>query len=144
MRDDKPGDLGIQIGFARVFGDGSDQGKLKPSLQITDGTSGRNLEIELEPEHIAELMSGSEVRVTGDKVTGFRSLRDFGKYHKMVSVHVPTQKGDYRVEGRAVRALPYIAKAIADIEADGYRCDTPRRNNASQWVIVGRRYDDQP
>lgn len=30
------------------------------------------------------------------------------------------------------------------IEADGYVVDEPHRNNAGQWVIFGRRYDDQP
>lgn len=142
MRNHEPGSLAVRISFARVFGRGPDQGKLRPSLEITDGTSGRVLEIELTGEEIAELIAGSEVQAAADRVSGFKSLRDFGKYHKMTTVHVATEKGDYKTDDPYT--LPHVSKAVDEIEAMGYVCDKPRRNNESKWVIIGRRYDDKP
>lgn len=144
-KDNTPGDLSIRIGFARVFGGGADQGKLRPSLEITDGTSCKTIVIELDPADLAELMSGSAVDVTADRVSGFKALRDFGKYHKMISRTVKTEPGDHKAKTSAdMRALPHVAKAIAEIEADGYRCDSPHRNNAGLWVVIGRRCEDRP
>jgi len=141
MNDSKPGDLSVRIGFARVFGGGPDQGSLRPTLTITDSTSSKSLSIELTGEDIAELLAGGEVRASATRVTGFRGLRDFGKYHKMVTVHVPTRVGDYSADPHD---LQYVMEKVDEIKAMGYVCDTPRRNNNSQWVIIGRRYDDQP
>jgi len=141
----KPGDLSIRFGFARVFGGGPDQGELRPSLSITDGPSGKSIEIELNPADLAELMSGSEVQVTAAAVSGFRALRDFGKRHEMSTRTAKSEPGDYRHlrDTNKVKALPHVAAMIADLEDAGYRCDLPRLNNAGMWTVVGRRYIEQ-
>lgn len=144
MRDDKPGDLALRMVFARMMGNGPDAMNVRPALHISDGTSGLNLEIELTPSLLTELLAGGEARVAADKVSGFKRLRDWGKYHKMVTRLVPFERDDYGHDVNKASDLPHVAKMMAEIEADGYVCDRPRRNNARQWVIIGRRYDDQP
>lgn len=147
MRDANPGDMSVRIGFARVYGGGEDQGALRPSLQITDGTSGLTITLDLTAADIAELMAGSDVRVTADKVTGHRGARDWGKYHKHQTLSVSTQPGDHKLRDRdsaAIRALPHVAPLVAQLEADGYRVGTPTRDNTGKWRVTGRRYDAQP
>lgn len=56
---------------------------------------------------------------------------------------MPVQSNDHKFRDHPENLL-HVATAVQEIEADGYVCDTPRLNNAQQWVIIGRRYDDQP
>lgn len=147
MRDNKPGDLAIRMSFARMMGSGPDAMSVRPGIQITDGTSGKHLEIQLTPELLTELLAGGEARVSADKVSGFKGLRDFGKYHKMVTRYVTVERDDISYKkGEEIDpfTLPHIAKVVDEIEADGYVCDRPRRNNAGKWVIIGRKYDEKP
>lgn len=142
MRDDKPGDLSVRLSFGRVIGNGPDDGKIRPSLHIADGTSGRNLEIELTPAQLTEMLSGGAAQVTADKVRGFRGVQDWGKYHKIVTEYVPVASGEQY--DASPYDLDHVAEAVRRIEAQGYVIDRPRRNNRRQWVIIGRRYDEQP
>lgn len=147
MKDSNPGDMSVRIGFARVFGGGPEQGQLRPSIQITDGTSGLTLELNLTAADIAELISGSEVRVTANDVTGFGGVQQWGKYRKHKTLRVETAPGDYKLkdrDGAAIRALPHVAPLVAELEADGFRVDTPTRDNSGHWRVTGRRYDEQP
>jgi hypothetical protein len=141
----KPGDLAVRIAFGRVYGGGPDQGMVKPSIEIEDQKSGKHLVIELTAGDIAELLAASRVEVPASHVRGFGGLRDWGKTHEMVTRTVKVEPNDWKVpsdSAKAVRALPHVAKVIAEVEADGYRCDAPRRNNGGQWIIIGRRYVD--
>lgn len=148
MKDRKPGDFTVRIGFGREFGGGEDQGMLKPSLAITDGTSRLTLTLKLSAADIAEMLNGSEVRIDAEQVTGFQGVKNWGKYHRHATRTVKTEPGDYKFgysDGEAIRKLPHIAPIIAELEADGYRVvGTPSRDNSGLWQITGRRYDDQP
>lgn len=147
MRDDpKPGDLSVRIRFARVYGNGPDRGAIKPGLTIRDEASGKQLDIELSAADFAEMLGGGEARVKAKDVSGFKGVRDWGKEHQMVSRTVKAEPGDWqaREDDKAARALPHVAAVIAEIEADGYRVESPRRNNSGQWVIIGRRYVAKP
>lgn len=141
MREENPGDLSVRLGFGRMMGTGPDAGGIRPRLEIQDGTSGSTLTIELTAADLAEMLAGGAAFVTADKVTGFKGLSRWGKFMKLKTVHVPTEGGDYAVRGPEAVRLPGVAKAIAELEAEGYTCDTPSRNNAAKWVIHGRRYD---
>lgn len=145
-RDEKPGDLSVRMVFSRIMGIGPDAMKVRPRICISDGTSGLTLEIELTPELLTEFLAGGEARASAERVTGFKSLKNWGKFLKVVMKHVPIEPGDYAMTGDPIdpRSLPHVAAMISDIEADGYVCDVPRRNNNRQWVVVGRRYDEQP
>jgi hypothetical protein len=150
MRDSKPGDLTIRMGFARMMGmmgTGPDAMSVRPSIQITDGTSSKQLTIELTPQLLTEMLAGGEARVTADKVSGFGGLQDFGKYHQMAARYVPVQNGDVsRKKGEEIdpRTLPHVAAVLKELEADGFTCDFPRRNNQAKWVIIGRKYTAKP
>lgn len=146
MREDyKPGDLSVRLGFGRVYGTGPDRGNIKPHLEITDQCSGKTLTINLTPEDLAEMLGGGAAQVLADAVIGFKGLRDFGKKHEMVQRVVKTQSGDYNFQDgdKQIRKLPHLAPVIAELEAEGYRADTPRRNNSGGWVVIGRRYVEQ-
>lgn len=143
--DKQPGGLRIRIGFARIFGGGGPaQGQLKPSLEITDASSGRTVTVELSGADIAEMLSGSEVTVPAENVSGFKAFRDFGKVHSMQTRSAKSEPGDYRVlrDTAKVKALPHVAAMIADLESLGYRCGLPSLNNSSVWTVHGRRYDE--
>jgi hypothetical protein len=143
MRDEyQPGDLSIRIGFARGYG--ADSGKVHPKVEITDQTSGLHVELQLTAEQLVDMLGGSEAQVPAAKVSGYRGVRNWGKYLHIKTATVKTKPGDYKLGEADPRELPHVAEAVAEIEAAGYRCDTPRRNNGQQWVIVGRRYDDTP
>jgi hypothetical protein len=139
-----PGDLGVRIAFTRSFGLSEGSRQVHPTIEIRDQTSGKTLEIELTAEQLAAVLSGSEAQVPALRVTGFKGVAQWGKYHKSVSQGVKMAADDYRVEGDAIRKLPHVAQVIAQMEADGYTVERPRQNNARMWVIIGRRYDDQP
>lgn len=144
MRDEfKPGDLSVRLAFGRVYSTGADQGKIKPSLEITDRTSGEQLTIEITGEQLTEMLAAGAAEVSADKVQGFRRLSRWGKYLKTTQRTVKTRPDDYAFKGDPA-TLPHVAPAIADLQSQGYDPDRPRRNNAGQWAIVGRRYDDQP
>lgn len=142
MRDDKPGDLGIRLGFGRVIGTGADAGKIKPSLEVTDSCSGRTLTIELTPEQLAEILASGEARVTADKVSGFKGIRDWGKYHKHMTMKVASKGGDY-AKANDPLALPHVALAVAEVERAGYKAEKPSLSHGT-WRVTGRRYDDTP
>lgn len=143
MRDDhQPGDLSARLTFGRVFGTGPDAGQTRPILSITCETSGLTLELPLTAAQLADMLSGSAAYVPTDKVSGFRGIKNWGKYSRHVTRTVAAQQGDYATKIDA-RKLPHLASVIAEIEADGYRCDMPRRNNGGQWVIIGRKYVDK-
>lgn len=142
MREDhKPGDLSARISFGRVMGNGPDSGKIRPSLSITCETSGLNLELDLTPEQLTEMLSGGAAQIAASKVSGFRGLARWGKYHQSISRTVATRVGDYSADPTT---LQYVMEKVHEIEAEGYKCDTPRRNNKQQWVITGRRYVEKP
>jgi hypothetical protein len=143
MRDRNPGDLAVRLVFSRVYGSGPDSGQVRPSIEISDGTSGLSLNIELTPHLLTEMLGGGSAEVTADKVQGFKGLRDWGKHLKTMSKSVSVEQGDYKHKDDP-ETLPHVAKAIAEITAAGYIPGTPRMNNAQKWVITGRRYDDQP
>jgi hypothetical protein len=143
-RDDfKPGDLAVRLSFARALGFRSDRPAVSPRLEILDQTSGSTIEIELTAEQLTEMLSGGSADVTADKVTGFKGLGRWGKFQKTISRTVPGQPNDYKFRDHPEN-LSHVMAAVEQIEADGYVCDTPRLNNARQWVIFGRRYDGQP
>jgi len=139
MRDDfKPGDLSVRIAFGRVYGNGPDRGQVRASIEIADQTSGKQITIE-----ITEMLAGGAAEVSADQVQGFRGLARWGKYLKTKQLSVKSKMDDYAFKGDPTK-LRHVAEAIAALAADGYEADTPRRNNQGQWVIVGRRYDEQP
>lgn len=142
MRNDNPGDLSVRIGFSRPYGAGGDANRVRPAIEIIDGTSNKRIEIELTPQQLTDMLSGSEARVPADKVTGFKGLKDWGKYHKFMIEVVPFETGDHAHKG-SPGMLPHVQKVVSRIEAAGYRVDTPRRNRDG-WQVIGRRYDDQP
>lgn len=141
MRDSKPGDLSVRLSFSRIMSPKAEG--IFPCLEITDGTSGLCLMIELTAAQIAEMLAGGAAEVTADKVAGFGSVGNWGKYLKTMRVLVDVEHGDY-IGNADPAALPHVAAAIAEVESAGYRCNKPRRNNAMQWVVTGRRYDDRP
>jgi hypothetical protein len=147
MREDyKPGDLSVRLQFGRVYGGGPDRGKIKPGIEIVDECSGKQINIELTAEQLAEMLGGGAAQVDADKVSGFKGLRDWGKTQEMVTRMVDVDLGDWKVreDDKAARTLPHVAAVIAEIEADGYRVDAPRRNNNGKWVLIGRRYVEKP
>jgi hypothetical protein len=141
MRDDNPGDLGIRFGFGRVYGMGPDAGKIKPTLEITDGTSGRVLTIELTAEDWTEMLASGEARIPAARVSGFKGVRDWGKFHHMQTRYVAVKSGDRDEDDP--RKLPHVAEVAQELARQGYQCDKPRRNNQGQWVIIGRKYTDE-
>jgi hypothetical protein len=148
MRDQfKPGDLAIRLGFGRVYGSGPDRGQVKPHIEIADQTSGKILTIDLTADDLVEILGGGAAMVPADRVSGFRGVATWGRYLKTATRRVKSVGDDYRLRDgdlAKARSLPHIAYAIAELEADGYSCDTPRRDNTQHWLIVGRRYDEQP
>jgi hypothetical protein len=138
----KPGDLAVRLSFARTMGNLGGNSVI-PRLEVTDQTSGSTISIELTAEQITEMLAGGSAGVTADNVTGFKGLARWGKYQKITSRTVPVESGDYKFHETPL-VLPHVMAAVRAIEAYGYEADTPRRNNAQQWVIVGRRYDDEP
>ena len=145
MRDEyKPGDLSVRLSFGRVYGTSANRGQIKPAIEITDQTSGRVLIIDITAAELAEMLGGGAAEVPADRVQGFRGVGKWGRYLKTTQRLVKGQTGDYEIKDGEGAKLPHIAKVIAEIEADGYRCDSPRRNNSGQWVIIGRRYDEKP
>lgn len=140
-----PGDLSVRLAFGQTYGMGPERGKVSPRLEVTDQKSGRQLEIDLTHEDLVEMLAGGAAEVPADRVTGFRGVRDWGKTHVHVTRLVTTQPSDWNIrEGEGARKLPHVAAVIAEMEADGYRCDAPRRNNGGQWVLIGRKYEDLP
>ena len=139
----KPGDLSVRLSFGQVMGIRADltSERVIPRLEITDQTSGKTVNIELTSRQLTEMLAGSSAEVTADHVTGFKGLAQWGKFQKVVTRTVKTQMGDFNADPMT---LPYVAEVIAEFEADGYTCDVPRRNNSGQWVLFGRRYDNQP
>jgi hypothetical protein len=148
MRDQfKPGDLAIRLGFGRVYGSGPDRGQVKPHIEIADQTSGKILTIDLTADDLVEMLSGGAAMVPADRVSGFRGVATWGRYLKTITRKVKTEGDDYKLRDgdlRKAAQLPHVAKVIAEIEADGYACDTPRRDNTMHWVLIGRKYDVQP
>jgi len=143
MRDEyTPGDLSVRIGFSRYYGKDSEEEVTVPTIEIADQTSGKVLRLKLTAAQLTEMLSGPTVQVAAADVDGFNGLAQWGRYLKTVQRTVSTRIGDYKAE--KPEELPYVAEVIAEIEADGYRADRPRRNNAQQWVIFGRRYDETP
>jgi hypothetical protein len=136
----KPGDLAVRLAFSRGM---SSTTGVFPHLEVTDQTSGSTIDIRLTAEQITEMLAGGTANVTADKVTGFKGLSRWGKYHKVTSRVVPGQSGDYDSKDHP-ETLPHVAAAIEEIEAEGFVCDKPRRTNAGDWAVFGRRYDDQP
>lgn len=148
MREDyKPGDMSVQLAFGRIFG-GPDQGQIKPHLSVTDQTSGRSITINLTAEDLAEMLAGGTANIPADRIIGYKSTKVWGKYPKIKKLTVKTQGDDYKLRdgdlGTKAPLLPHIAPAIAQLVADGFVPDAPRRNNSGEWVLVGRRYDDNP
>lgn len=137
-----PGDLSVRMSFVRVMGRGPDSGKVMPTIEVTDQVSGALIRMQLTAEQLTEMLCGGAADVSADKVTGYRGIRHWGRYQKVDQRLVDTQMGDYNVSDP--KSLPYVAEAIAELEADGYEVATPRRNNSSKWVIFGRRYDEHP
>lgn len=137
MRDSNPGDLSVRLTFGQVLGSGA--GAIRPTIAVTDGTSGCTLEIELTPEQLTAILSGSAAEVTADKVSGFLGIQNWGKRHELMTRTVKTQQGDW-LPGANPRKLPHVAAAVQEVEDAGYRTDRPRRNNAGMWVVIGRRY----
>lgn len=137
MRDSNPGDLSVRLSFAQVLDPGG--GRIRPTIAVTDGTSGCTLEIELTPEQLTAILSGSAAEVTADKVSGFLGIQNWGKRHELMTKTVKTQQGDW-LPGTNPRKLPHVAAAVQEVEDAGYRTDRPRRNNAGMWVVIGRRY----
>lgn len=143
MREEfKPGDLSVRLGFARINSLDPETDRVRPSIEISDHTSGLTLRIELTAAQLAEMLAGGSAEVSRSDVTGFGGLARWGKYLKIITAQVPAQLGDLKTGDP--RTLPHVAVAIRELEADGYTCGTPRRNNTRQWVITGRRYDDEP
>lgn len=143
MREEnKPGDLSARISFGRWMGNGPNAGKVCPRLSITCETSGLGLELELTPEQLADMLSGSAAQVSATEVHGFRGIKNWGRYSKHVTRTVPVKIDDYKSAG-SPRKLPHVAPVIEELEADGWRVDVPRRNNGAQWVITGRKYVDK-
>jgi hypothetical protein len=137
--ENQPGDLSARISFGRVMGTGPEAGTIRPTLSITCETSGLNLELTLTPTQLVEMLSGSQAQVLAENVSGFRDIKNWGKYSEHVRRAVPIQTGDYAHEGNP-RALPHLAPVIAELQDDGWQVDTPRRDNGGKWIIVGRRY----
>ena len=140
MRDDNPGDLGVRLSFARVYGPGVDAGAIRPSLIITDGTSGKNVEMELTPEDLAEIFAGGQARVAADKVHGFKALRDFGKFHHHMQLTVKSKADDYTHQDDPSE-LPHVMEAMSRIAAAGYTVEKPSLSHG-QWRVIGRKYTD--
>src|ERR1051325_825818 len=137
----QPGDLSVRFKFNRTIGNGLDVGKVTPSVEITDQTSGLSIEFELTAEQLTKLFAGSAAEISADKVEGFKDIKNWGKRLKIAQRYVQIESGSWP---RDSRKLPHVAKVIAELESEGYGCDKPYRNNAGKWVITGRRYDDQP
>lgn len=143
MREEyQPGDLSVRIGFGRVMGNGPDAGTVKPTIEITDQTSGNSLQIEITAKDFTDLMSGGGVEVPRDRVSGFKGLSRWGRYLKIRHKVVPSGSGDYLVKTDPLE-LPHVADAVAEIEADGFTCDKPSLSHGN-WRVVGRRYDETP
>lgn len=139
MREDqKPGNLSARITFGHV---GS--GEVRPALSITCETSGLNLELELTPVQLTEMLSGSTAYVPAEKVSGFKGIKLWGKYSQTMKQTVDTSPRDYVFNGDP-RELPHLAPVIAEMEDHGWRVDTPHKNNGGKWVLIGRKYVDQP
>lgn len=143
MLDAFPGDLSVRISFARIYGGGPDQGKLRPAIEISDGTSGKTLTLEITPEQLADMLSGSAAQVPADQVRGFTGLKKWGMYRETVQRVTATRPGDYAHRDKP-HELEHVAHVIEQIEAEGYTCAEPRMNNAGKWVIVGYRYGEKP
>lgn len=137
-----PGDLSVRLSFPTTMNT-LDGDRIRPSLEIVDQTSGRAMQIDLTSDQLVRMLSGGSASVSADQVSGFRGLDQWGKYLGVTSRAVPTRSEDYKFKGDPA-SLPQVAEAIRELEAEGFTCDAPRRNNASQWIIVGRRYTDQP
>lgn len=143
--DEEKGSVSVRLSFGRVYGSGPERGKIKPSLEVSDATSGASLTVDLTEADLAELFAGGAAHVPAVRVSGHRHLGRWGRYSKHVQRMVPTVVGDYDTkEAGAIRALPYLAPVISELEAEGWTVETPRRNNSSKWVIIGRRYDETP
>lgn len=144
MKDNVPGDLGVRFSFGRVYGNGPDRGEIKPSLEITDATSGKVLKIALTAEDIAEMLAGGAARVEAANVQGLKGLNDWGKFQHHKTIYVPTKSDDWKVTDRDKPTdLPHVALAVQSLKQEGYRADRPHRNNRGQWVVIGRKYTDE-
>jgi hypothetical protein len=146
---EEKGAVSVRIGFATEYGrirkDGTGS-RVAPHIEIRDETSGKVIDIKLTAVQFTEMLAGSEARIAPDAVAGFGALPEWGKFMKHTDVRVPIQHRDYMSSKSDTdpRVLPHVDEACARLEADGWQVDTPRRNNGGQWVIVGRRYDDEP
>lgn len=143
QEDRKPGDLSARLSFSHGMSFGPDGRKIHPHLLITCATSGFVLELNLTPEQLTDMLSGGAADVPADKVSGFKNVKLWGKYEQVQTRTVDTSPRDYAFKGDP-RELPHLAPVIAEMEADGWRVDRPRRNNSSKWVLIGRTYVDQP
>src|SRR6185369_4844617 len=139
MREEfKPGDLSVRIAFGRVYGTSPERGRVKPSIEITDQTSGLHLTVELTAEDLTEILAGGAAEIPVARVSGFKGVGRWGKYLHTMTINVKAENSDYAHKGKP-NELPHVAAGIAQVEAAGYIADTPRRNNQSQWVITGRK-----
>jgi hypothetical protein len=139
--ENQPGDLSARISFGRVMGTGPEAGTIRPTLSITCETSGLNLELNLTPTQLVDMLSGSQAVVPAEMVSGFRDIKNWGKYSEHVTRTVYVQSGDYRSDTPST--LPHVAPVIAELEAEGWRVDTPRQGGGGKWVIIGRKYVDR-
>lgn len=137
-----PGDMSARITFPRTMGIGPDSGKVTPTLEITDEVSGSTIRLDLTPEQLTDMLSGAAAAVPAAKVSGYPGVRNWGRYQKVTSRTVPVERDDHKATEAA--SLPHVAMAIHELEADGFEADPVRRNNAGQYVIFGRRYDELP
>jgi hypothetical protein len=137
-----PGDMSARISFPRTMGTGPNSGKVHATLEVTDEVSGGTIRLDLTPEQLTDMLSGSAAEVSASKVSGYAGVRNWGRYQKVTSRVVSVERDDHKAAEAA--SLPHVAKVIAELEADGFKVDPVRRNNAGQYVIFGRRYDDLP
>lgn len=142
IRDEyNPGDLSVRLSFPRASGPGLIDDRVCPTLSITCQTSGLTLELDLTPAQLAEMLGSGSAQVAAKSVTGFAGVRDWGKRAKVITRTVDTASGDY--SAKAPASLPHVAPVIADMRADGWQVEAPRRNNSGKWVLVGRKYTDE-
>ena len=96
-------------------------------------------EVEMTAKDFRDLMSGS-----GSKVdVTFHSLDRIGKYHSHEAHYFPISEHGPSKPGEIPATIAAEVKKLEGGE-DGWVCDTPSRNNKGQWVIIRRRYTDDP
>lgn len=94
-------------------------------------------EIVLTPMDFRNMMAGTDCKVD---VT-FSALDRIGKYHSHEAHYFSTREHGFGAQGAVPQS---ILDEQARLEEGDWICDSPTRNNKGQWVIIRRRYTDEP